>query len=162
MVKLEMIPGPFQAILFTFITWKPRIKLYVPREAPFLIPLKYIDVTRATSTSLDVMLEKNIDDYWNVDGDRENVRYVDKFYKVHFIGWKTTWIIYMDRSETDKKANDLQTRFCVARDLERYVEKKQNWAIEKPKLDNARKLRGIYFINPADEEFKDILKKRAW
>ena len=37
----------------------------------FPIPLKYIDVTRATSTSLDVMLEKNIDDYWNVDGERE-------------------------------------------------------------------------------------------
>ena len=35
---------------------------------------------------------------------------------------------------------------------------KQKWAIEKPKLDNARRLRGIYFIDPDDEEFKDILK----
>ena len=34
------------------------VKLYVPREASFPIPLKYIDVTRATSTSLDTMLEK--------------------------------------------------------------------------------------------------------
>ena len=32
---------------------------------------------------------------------------------------------------------------------------KQQWAIEKPKLDNARRLRGIYFIDPKDEEFKD-------
>ena len=47
------------------------VKLYVPREASFIIPLKYIDVTRATSTSLDVMMEKNIDYYLNVDGDRE-------------------------------------------------------------------------------------------
>ena len=30
---------------------------------------------------------------------------------------------------------------------------KQKWAIEKPKLDNAGRLRGIYFIDPADEEF---------
>ena len=30
----------------------------MPREASFPIPLKYIDVTRATSTSLHVMLEK--------------------------------------------------------------------------------------------------------
>ena len=37
---------------------EPRVKLYVPREASFPIPLKYIDVTRSTSTSLDVMLEK--------------------------------------------------------------------------------------------------------
>ena len=35
---------------------------------------------------------------------------------------------------------------------------KQKWAIEKPKLDNARKLRGIYFIDADDGEFKDILK----
>ena len=35
---------------------------------------------------------------------------------------------------------------------------KQKWAIEKPKLDNARRLRGIYFIDPADEEFKNIMK----
>ena len=35
---------------------------------------------------------------------------------------------------------------------------KQRWAIEKPKLDNARQLRGIYFIEPDDEEFKPIMK----
>ena len=34
----------------------------------------------------------------------------------------------------------------------------QKWATEKPKLDNARKLRGFYFIDPDDEEFKDIMK----
>ena len=33
---------------------------------------------------------------------------------------------------------------------------KQKWAVEKPKLDNARKLRGIYFIDPDDGEFKDM------
>ena len=37
---------------------EPRVKLYVPREASFFISLKYIDVTRATNTSLGVMLEK--------------------------------------------------------------------------------------------------------
>ena len=35
----------------------PRVKLYVPREESFPIPSKYIDVTRTTYTSLDVMLE---------------------------------------------------------------------------------------------------------
>ena len=34
------------------------------------------------------------------------------------------------------------------------TEAKQRWAIEKPKLDNARQLRGIFFIKPNDEEFK--------
>ena len=35
---------------------------------------------------------------------------------------------------------------------------KQKWAIEKPKLDNARPLRGIFFIEPDDEEFKHTMK----
>ena len=33
---------------------------------------------------------------------------------------------------------------------------KQEWAIGKPKVDNARKLRGIYFIDPKDGEYKEI------
>ena len=48
-----------------------RVKLYVPREETFPLPVKYVDVTRTTYTSLDVMVEKNIADYWNVDEDRE-------------------------------------------------------------------------------------------
>ena len=35
---------------------------------------------------------------------------------------------------------------------------KQKRAIEKPKLDNARSLRGTYFIDPDDEEFKRTLE----
>ena len=50
---------------------EPRVKLYVPTEESFPIPLEYIDVTRATDTFWDLMSEKNIDDHWNVDGNRE-------------------------------------------------------------------------------------------
>ena len=38
------------------------------------------------------------------------------------------------------------------------LKEKQRWSIEKPKLDNARKLRGIYFIDPEDKEFKETIK----
>ena len=34
----------------------------------------------------------------------------------------------------------------------------QKWSIEKPKLNNARRLRGIYFIDPEDVEFKETIK----
>ena len=43
----------------------------MPKEESFPIPLMYIDVTRTTHTSFDVLLEKHIDDYWNVGGERE-------------------------------------------------------------------------------------------
>ena len=35
---------------------------------------------------------------------------------------------------------------------------KQEWTREKPKLDNARKLKGIYIIDPDDRENSEILK----
>ena len=35
-----------------------RVKLYMPKEESFLLPLKYINVTRNAHTSLDVLLEK--------------------------------------------------------------------------------------------------------
>ena len=35
------------------------------------MPVRYIDVTRATSTTLDVMLERRIDDSWNIEGERD-------------------------------------------------------------------------------------------
>ena len=37
---------------------------------------------------------------------------------------------------------------------------KQEWAREKPKLDNAQKLIGIYIIDPDAREYSEILKKR--
>ena len=39
---------------------EPRVKLYSPREEPFPIPLKYIDVSRTARTNLDVMQERRI------------------------------------------------------------------------------------------------------
>ena len=38
------------------------------------------------------------------------------------------------------------------------LKEKQKWSNEKPYLENARKLRGIYFIDPEDKEFKETIK----
>ena len=35
---------------------------------------------------------------------------------------------------------------------------KQEWANEKPKLDDARRLRGIYFIDPEDGVYKETIQ----
>ena len=49
---------------------EPRVKLGVPKEEPFPIPLRYIGVIRRTHTTLEVLHESRIDDYWNIDGNR--------------------------------------------------------------------------------------------
>ena len=41
------------------------------------------------------------------------------------------------------------------------LKEKQKWAEEKIHLDNARKLRGIYFIDPEDTEFKETIKNAS-
>ena len=38
------------------------------------------------------------------------------------------------------------------------LKEKQMWSNEKLHLENARKLRGIYFIDPEDKEFKGTIK----
>ena len=38
------------------------------------------------------------------------------------------------------------------------IKKKQEWAKEKPKLDNARRLKGIYCVDPDGRECSEILK----
>ena len=35
------------------------------------------------------------------------------------------------------------------------LKEKHKWSNEKPKLDNFRRLRGTYFIDPEDKEFKE-------
>ena len=119
-----------------------------------IISHSVIDVTRATHTSLDVLLEQNIDDYWNVDGEREVIRCVDRLHKIHFIWRKATWRQNIVRGEIYEETNNLKTRQCMARNVEacvwckRKAKRSKSKAIEKPKLDNARQLRGIFFIEP--------------
>ena len=82
---------------------EPRVKLYVPREASFPIRRKCIDVTRATSTTLDVMLERRIDDYWNIEGNRDMPDYMDRLHTIHQIGRKTSRWVYWSRRRFTKK-----------------------------------------------------------
>ena len=63
----------------------------------------------------------------------------------------------------NEKTADIQARSFVARTLEvngkhAKLRGKQKLSNEKLHLENARKLRGIYFIDPEDREFKKTIK----
>ena len=96
-------------------------------------------------------------DWWSLERGWRSwiVKCVDRLHKIHFVERKVTWRIYMVEGETDEETNDLKTRRCMARFVDAYVwcskeKAKQRSAIEKPKLDNARQLRGIFFVKPND------------
>ena len=60
--------------------------------------------------------------------------------------------IYVVWEETDKTASDIQARLFMASNAK--LNEKQKWSNEKPKLDNAGRLRGLNFVDPGDKEFK--------
>ena len=72
---------------------EPRVKLYMPKEESFPIPLKYIEVTRTTHTSLDIFVGRTC--WWlQQRGWRKRImRCMDWIHKIYFIERKTTWRI---------------------------------------------------------------------
>ena len=142
---------------------EPIVKLYSPREESFPIPLKYIDVSRTTHTNLDVKQESRMDDCWNIDGSRDLSDSWTGFTQFTLLEEKPPDGYMWFGGETDKKAADIQARLFMARTLDEIgkkcqAEEKHKWVIEKPKLDNAGRLRGIYFIDPEDKEFKETIR----
>ena len=156
-----------QKWFLVYFIWRhhvePRVKLYVPREASFPIPRKYIDVTRTTNTTSDMMSEKQIEDYWNVDGDRELSDAWTGFTRFTFLNEKNTGWIYMLRFETDKKQTTSRPD-TVWPEMWKHMsdtskrKEKQKWAIEKPKLDKCQKIAWYLLHCPDDAEFKRSMK----
>ena len=50
--------------------------------------------------------------------------------------------------------------FASIHGMSKAAQRKAKRHIDKPKLDDARKLRGIYFLDPDDGELKETFKKR--
>ena len=139
---------------------KPRIKLYSPRKESFPIPLKHIDVSRTTHTNLDVMQESRIDDYRNIDGSRDLSAAWTGFTQFTPLEKKPPEGHMWSRGRLTKRQATSRPDHFWPELWRRFARKatlreKHKWAIEKPKLDNARRLRGIYFIDPEDKEFKE-------
>ena len=95
---------------------EPRVKFYSPREESFLIPLKYIDVSRIAQTNLDVMRESRhrwlLEYRWITDSRTG-------FTQFTLLVEKTSRRIFVVRGDIDKTASDIQARSLMARTLQR-------------------------------------------
>ena len=132
---------------------EPRVELYSPREESFLIPLKHIDVTRTTHTNLDVKQEKRIDEYWNIDGSREFTLLDEKAPEGY--AWSGR---RLTRKQLTSRTDHLWPELWKSMGKNAKLKEKQKWSEEKIHLENARKLRGIYYIDPEDKELKETIK----
>ena len=91
------------------------------------------------------------------------VWFLDKFHPIDSIQWETSRRTYVVQEESDKTACNIQARSSVARALDKLereakLREKQKCSIQKLKLDNAKRLREIYFIDPEDTRFKETMK----
>ena len=142
---------------------EPRVKLYSPREESFSIPLKYIDASRTTHTNLDVKQEKRIDDYWNIDGSRDLSDPWPGFTQFTLLEEKPPdgkmWSEErLTRKQLTSRPDHLWPELWKSMGKHANLKEKQKRSEEKIHLENARKLRGIYFIDPEDKEFKETIK----
>ena len=67
-------------------------------------------------------------------------------------GWRLT------RKQLTSRPDHLWPELWESMGKHAKLKEKQKWSHEKPHLDNARKLRGIYFIDPDDKEFQETIK----
>ena len=121
---------------------EPRVKLYMPKEESFPIPMKYIDVTRTTCTSLDVMLEKQIEYHWNVDGEKELSDAWTSFTRFILLNERPPegyiWSLRrLTRKQTTSRPDNVWPDLWKHSSDASKRKEKQKWAIEEPKLDNA-------------------------
>ena len=142
---------------------EPRFKLYLQREESFPVPLKYIDVSTITHTNLDVKQERRIDDNWNIDGSRDLSDPWTGFTQFALLEEKPPngymWSgERLTRKQVTSRPDHLWPELWEKMGKNAKLKEKQKWSHENLHLDNARKLRGIYFTDPEDKEFKETIK----
>ena len=106
---------------------------------------------------------ENIDDYWTWMEKRELSDAWTGFIRFILLnemppeGYTWSWE-RLTRKQTTSRVDDVWPDMWKHMSDAAKKKAKQRWAIEKPKLDNARQWRCIFFIKPDDEEFKTIMK----
>ena len=132
-------------------------------QESFPIPLKYIDVSRTTHTNLDVLQESRIDDNWNIDGSRDLSDSWTGFTQFTQLSEKPpdgyVWSgERLTKRQVTSRPDHLWPELWRGMARNSNLREKQKWSNEKPKLNNARRLRGIYFTDPEDKEFKETIE----
>ena len=142
---------------------EPRVKLYTPREESIPIPPKYIDDFRVAHTTMDVLQKSRINDYCNIDGARNLSDSCTGFTQFSLLKDKLPegymWSgVTLTKRQASSRPDHLWPEIPRRMSRNSKMKEKHNWASERPKLENARKLRGIHLIDPDDKEFAEIRK----
>ena len=67
-------------------------------------------------------------------------------------GWRLT------KRQVTSRPDHLRPELWIKLGRNAKLKERRKWSNERPKLDNARRLRGTYFIDHEDKEFKETIK----
>ena len=110
------------------------------------------------------MLSKRsaFDEYWNIDGSRDLSDLWTGFTQYNLLDEKAPDGFMLSgrltRKQLTSRPDHLRPELWKSMGKHAKLKEKQKWSEEKLHLENARKLRGIYFIDPEDTEFKETIK----
>ena len=115
------------------------------RKKHFPVPLQNIDVTRSTQTDLDVLQEKRIDDYWNVDSSRHLSDSWKGFPKFTLLKERPPKEFFrsgrrLTKIQATARPDHAGPEFWTKIGKAVQNREKKEWAREKSKLDNARRI----------------------
>ena len=137
---------------------EPRVKLYSPREESFPIPLKYIDVSR--TAKFGCQARANASMIIGISMGQETCL-VHGQVSLNLLYWKKNLLKdfvwsgeRLTRKQLTSRPDHLWPELWKSMGKHAKLKEKQQWSHEKLHLDDARKLRVIYFIDPEDKEFK--------
>ena len=109
------------------------------------------------------MQQRRIDDYWNIDRPRDLSDSWTGFTQFTLLnekppdgymwsGWRLT------KRQATPRPDHLRPELWRGMSKNAKLRETHKWAIEKPKLDNAGRLRGVYFIDLEDKELKETIR----
>ena len=121
-----------------------------------------MDENKIIHTNLNVKQEKRIDDYWNIDASRDLSDPWTGFTQFTLVEEKPpdgyVWSgERLTRWQVTSRPDYLWPGLWIKLGRNAQLKEKHKLSNEKPKLDNARRLRGFYFIEPEDTEFKETI-----
>ena len=107
--------------------------------------------------------EKRIDDYWNIDGSRDLSVPWTGFTQFTLLEEKLPdgymWSAWrLTRNQLTSRPDHLWPELWKSMGKHAKLKEQQKWSEEKLYLENARKLRGICFVDPENTEFTETIK----
>ena len=141
---------------------EPRVKLYSPREESFPIPLNTLTypelliriwMSSKRNASMIIGISMALETCLILGQVSHNLLYSKKL-PTDICGpvWRLT------RKQLTSGPDHLWPELWKSMGKHAKLKENQKWPDEKLHLENARKLRGIYFIDPEDTEFKETIK----